>query len=335
MTADGTNPDLPRNLYLEVTNRCNLKCKACIIYKGSWEPPRDITMDELVRITGQLPDLERITLHGIGEPLMNPDLPAMIRHLKDRHVSVMFNSNGILLDENRQDDLIAAGLDELRISLDAASPQVYKEMRNSNQFDRIIKNLRSFVDRIRNHPQRRLKLSLWYLGTRENIAGLPDFIRLAASIGVKEVYLQRLVYFQDDDGYGTATPKKTLMDSDGRSRKLLSHSQELAKQLDIQFNASGMTTPFESVRTDPAGPSSWKKCFRPNTLMYITANGNVLPCCISPFSTSDYPSIILGNVFETPLEEIWLGSRYHQFRKTHQTDTPPKCCRGCGILWSL
>ena len=123
MAADDVNLNLPRNLYLEVTNRCNLKCKACILYKGSWESPRDITLDELIRITDQLPELERIALHGIGEPLLNKDLPAMIRHLKNRDVSVQFNSNGILLDERQRNDLIAAGLDELRISLDAASPQ--------------------------------------------------------------------------------------------------------------------------------------------------------------------------------------------------------------------
>ena len=190
MPADDTYPGLPRNLYLEVTNRCNLKCRACILYRGSWEPPRDITLEELIRITDQLPELQQIALHGIGEPLLNQDLPAMIRHLKNRDVSVQFNSNGILLDESRQSDLIAAGLDELRISLDAASPQGYKAMRDSNQFDQIVKNLRSFVDRIRHHPLSHLKLSLWYLGTSENIDELPDFIRLAASIGVGEVYAQ-------------------------------------------------------------------------------------------------------------------------------------------------
>ena len=102
MASDGAYPELPRNLYLEVTNRCNLRCKACILYKGSWEPPRDITMDELIRIADQLPGLQRIALHGIGEPLLNEDLPAMIRHLKNRDVSVQFNSNGILLDESRK-----------------------------------------------------------------------------------------------------------------------------------------------------------------------------------------------------------------------------------------
>jgi radical SAM protein with 4Fe4S-binding SPASM domain len=372
--------NLPQNLYLEVTNRCNLKCKACILYKGSWEPSRDVTLDELVHITDQLPELEQIALHGIGEPLLNEELPAMIRHLKKRDVFVLFNTNGILIDERRQYELITAGLDELRISLDAASPQGYKAMRNSDKFDQVVCNLKSLVAH-----QKRLgvvypKLSLWYLGTRENIAELPEFIRLAAAIGIGDVYLQRLVYFQDDGGYGVALPEKTLMEStttrtaggldftaiggkrqghevpqslrvetvdsrakhpvwkthsDGQTRDYLDQSQDLAKQFGIRFSASGRRTPLESVQRYSENPSSWKRCFRPQTLMYITSNGNVLPCCISPFSTSDYSSIILGNAFESTLKEIWFGSKYRDFRKTHQTGIPPKCCRGCGILWSL
>ena len=335
MDAVETEPYLPRNLYIEVTNRCNLKCRACILYRGSWESARDMTLDELVRITDQLPQLERIALHGIGEPLLNADLSAMIRHLKNRDAFVFFNSNGILLDEKRQNDLINAGLDELRISLDAANQRDYKATRNSNRFEQIISNLRAFVKQIRRLQVMRPSLSLWYLGTRENINSLPEFVRLAADIGVTQVYLQRLVYFQDDDGYGLATAAKTLAASDGRARQRLAQGQNLAKQLGVQFNASGLTSPLESLKTDTRNRHSWKGCFRPTTLMYITANGNVLPCCISPFSTSDYASIILGNVFETPLKEIWRGSKYRAFRKSHQTATPPKSCRGCGNLWSL
>ena len=335
MTGVDTNLKLPRNLYIEVTNRCNLKCRACLLYRGSWESARDVTLDELVRITEQLPQLERIALHGIGEPLLNVALPDMIRHLKNRDAFVFFNSNGILLDENRQHELINAGLDELRISLDAANHQDYKAMRNSDRFEQIISNLRSFIKRMRRLQVNRPALSLWYLGTLENINALPDFVRLAAKIGVNQVYLQRLVYFHDDDGYGLATSNNTLMTSDGRVRQRVEQGQHLAKQLGVQFNASGLTSPLESVRSETRSNHPWKGCFRPTSLMYITANGNVLPCCISPFATSDYASIILGNVFETPLKEIWRGSKYRAFRKSHQTANPPKSCRGCGNLWSL
>jgi radical SAM protein with 4Fe4S-binding SPASM domain len=335
MTAIDTNMKLPRNLYIEVTNRCNLKCRACILYQGSWESARDVTLDELVRITDQLPQLEHIALHGIGEPLLNPALPAMIRHLKNRNTFVFFNSNGILLDENRQNALINAGLDDLRISLDAANQHDYKAMRDSDRFEQIVSNLRAFVNRLRRLKVSRPALSLWYLGTRENINALPEFVRLAADIGINQVYLQRLVYFNDNDGYGLATPDKTLVASDDRIRQRVEQGQDLAKQLGVHFKASGLASPLESVQADTRNHHSWKGCFRPTTLMYITANGNVLPCCISPFSTSDYASIILGNVFETPLEEIWLGSKYRSFRKSHQSATPPRSCRGCGNLWSL
>lgn len=181
------------------------------------------------------------------------------------------------------------------------------------------------------HP----KLSLWFLGTRENISELPGFVKLAARIGIRDVYLQRLVYFQDDAGYGVARVEKTLHDASDGSSGLIRESQDLADGLGVRFNASGLSRPAESLKGKSGGNSPWRKCYRPSTLMYITANGNVLPCCISPFSSADYNSLILGNVFEDSLEEIWRGRGYRDFRKQHQTQRPPKCCRGCGVDWSL
>ena len=335
MPAGEHNIKLPKVLYIETTNRCNLRCKGCILYRGSWEPDRDLSLAELIRITDQLPDLEQIYLHGIGEPLLNKELPDMIRHLKSRNVYALFNSNGILLNDQRQQALVSAGLDELRISLDAASKRGYQKIRGSDQFEQIVANLKSL--RLF-QKQRRVtlpRLSLWFLGTLDNISELPGLIRLAAEIGIEEVYLQRLVYFQDDTGYGVARAAKTLQEATAGSSELIEESQHLASRLGIRFNASGRSEPATSLQGETEASLAWSKCYRPMTLMYITANGNVLPCCIAPFATVDYDSIILGNVFENALEEIWWGSKYNNFRKQHQTSAPPKCCRGCGIQWSL
>lgn len=328
-------PRLPRTLYIELTNRCNLRCKGCILYRRSWEPDRDVSLEELATIADQLPDLEKIFLHGIGEPLLNKELLEIIRYLKGRDVYVLFNSNGILLRGQRQDGLIQAGLDELRISLDAASPQGYKKIRNSDKFEQVIENLRSFISLQKQQRVSHPRLSLWFLGTKDNISELPGFVKLAAEIGIGEVYLQRLVYFQDDIGYGIARDTKSLQGATDGSSKLIQQSQDMAVKLGIQFNASGLSQPAESLHAEAEGKNPWKKCYRPSTLMYITANGNVLPCCIAPFSSIDYASIILGNVFNQPLAEIWSGPKYTEFRKQHQSATPPKCCRGCGVQWSL
>ena len=335
MTAVNQISALPKNLYLETTNRCNLRCKGCILYNGNWEPDRDISFDELTMITDQLPDLEKIMLHGVGEPLLNPDLPQMVRHLKNRNVYTLFNSNGILLDDGWRHDLVDAGLDELRVSLDAATPEGYRKIRNNSEFERIVQNLRSFLNlqsaKQVSHP----RLSLWFLGTEDNILELPEFVRLASDIGIGDIYLQRLVYFQDNDGYGVARSTKSLQNRDGTYWELIQKSQELATRLGIRFNASGLRKPGESIQSETRAESPWMKCYRPSTLVYITANGNLLPCCISPFSTVDFASIVLGNVFETSLEQLWHGTRYKTFREKLQSSIPPKCCQGCGILWSL
>jgi radical SAM protein with 4Fe4S-binding SPASM domain len=335
MTAVDQNLKLPKILYLESTNRCDLRCNGCILYRGSWEPARDISLKEVTMITDQLPELEQIFLHGIGEPLLNNELAEIIRHLKGRDVYVLFNSNGILLGGRRQHDLIQAGLDELRISLDAASSHGYRKIRNSDKFEIVVENLRSFIQLQKQQRVTHPKLSLWFLGTRDNISELPGFVKLAAEIGIGEVHLQRLVYFQDGEGYGLARHTKTLQGVTDGPSELVMESQDMAARLGIRFNASGLSEPVESLRAEAGAKLPWGKCYRPSTLMYITANGNVLPCCISPFSSVDYDSIILGNVFKEPLAEIWSGYRYGNFRNQHQSAAPPKCCRGCGVQWSL
>ena len=67
----------------------------------------------------------------------------------------------------------------------------------------------------------------------------------------------------------------------------------------------------------------------------ITANGNVLPCCISVFTDTPYEELVLGNVFETPVSEVWNGPRYRAWRGAMLSGEPPKACRGCGVAWSL
>ncbi len=53
----------------------------------------------------------------------------MIRYLKDRGTYVLFNTNGTLLTERKGRELIDSGLDELRVSLDAAEPVAFKAVR--------------------------------------------------------------------------------------------------------------------------------------------------------------------------------------------------------------
>ena len=324
---------LPDELYIEVTNRCNSRCQTCVRTFEELEPLRDLEIDEFRQLVDQAPGLQRAVLHGVGEPLLNRDLPAMIAYLKGRTPPphVLFNSNAILLTSQWQDALLNAGLDELRISTDAAHPELYARTRGVDAFERITENIAAFARRVRqagHGPQ----LSFWFTAMHENLADLPALVRLAHQLGVGQVYVQRLVYY----GQGLAVREQSLFRAmQAAEESLLAEAEALAKELGIMFRASGATTPRASLLGPDGDRQPWSQCRRPSSLIYITANGNVLPCCFSPFTARDYPGLLLGNAFETPLIEIWNGAAYRQFRAALQTDAPPEACNRCGACWSL
>lgn len=330
---------LPRQVYIEVTNYCNSLCTSCPLTYDHFmpiEPKHHLGWDEFRRIIDQFPILERVVLHGIGEPLLNADLPRFISHIKERDAEVLFNTNGILLDQKRGDALVAAGLDELRVSIDAVTSELYARLRGVDALNRVTHNLKAFVDR---HGGRQQPLlSLWFVGMQENLHQLPDFVRLGAEIGISEVYLQRLVYLGNNELIGEGTtmePEQSLYNIlEQKQENLIFECENLAEELDIVFRASGATTPLESLSLGNQYP--WQGCLRPWNLMYITANGTALPCCISPFAAADYSSILLGNVLEQPLMEVWNGPRYQELRLKVMSDDPaPWPCQDCGNKWSL
>src|SRR5215470_10291894 len=195
----------PVCVYLETTNRCNLLCTTCPRTYEELEPPADMSWELFTAIVDQIPDLERAVLHGVGEPMLVKSLPRMVRYLKDRGTYVLFNTNGTVLNERNGRALIEAGLDELRISLDAANAKSFLAVRGKDYFARILKNVRAFRNLQEREGKDRPRVSVWLTGLKETVEELPAFIRVAADIGAKEVYLQRLVFF-DEKAIGLARP---------------------------------------------------------------------------------------------------------------------------------
>jgi MoaA/NifB/PqqE/SkfB family radical SAM enzyme len=325
----------PVCVYLETTNRCNLLCTTCPRTYEELEPPADLSWELFTKIVGQLPDLERAVLHGVGEPMLVKNLPAMVRYLKDRGVYVLFNTNGTVLSEKNGRALMAAGLDELRVSLDAANAKSYRAIRGKDYFARILKNVSAFRNLQEREGSDRPRVSLWLTGLKETITELPAFVRVAAEIGVKEVYLQRLVFFADN-AIGHARPDQALYERmNGEDEAYLEEATRLARSYGITFNASGaVSEPGMSLKRRD-GASRWSMCRRPWTVMYFTANGRALPCCIAPFSQHGYENYTLGDATRQALYDIWNGAAYRVFRDALLSDRPPAACASCGLRWSL
>jgi MoaA/NifB/PqqE/SkfB family radical SAM enzyme len=326
-------------LYLELTNRCNISCPSCPrTCFFSKKAPRDLSPDSARAILDQIPRGIRIVEHGLGEPLLNPHVVRITALCKNYGHRVIFNSNVTLLDSAMAEGLVTAGLDELRISLETPDKDSYHRVRPGSDFSLVVSNVQSAVEVKRRLRSDTPRLSFWMTAARSRLERLPDLLRLAARVGVPEVYLQRLVTF----GSGTAVQDESVFrKQDGGWKKILQESEKLSRQLGVRLWSSGNRKPTGALPRLPRRP--WSECYRPFRNAYIQADGDFLPCCITPFSMGpmrdqlgpNLEKLVLGNIFSQSFDDVWRGRRYKAFRDAFDSDNPWPCCLRCGTDWSL
>src|SRR3954447_1811582 len=132
-------PQLPREIQLEVTGACNLACTMCLV---SYRPKIGkrqgaLEYEQFRRIVDELPELERLTLQGLGEPLLAPRLVDMVAYAAARGIAVGFNTNAQLLTAERSRSLVEAGVAWLHVSVDGATAATYGRTRPGPRFARL------------------------------------------------------------------------------------------------------------------------------------------------------------------------------------------------------
>lgn len=144
----------PFVIYLDPCGACNFKCSFCPCNIAgeraverhavmSWELFEKILTD-LEAFQGQV---RVINLHGFGEPLLNPRLADMVRALKERRCcdEVRITTNGSLLTEEASRRLIDAGVDLVRVSVEALSSDGYRELCGVKMdFTEIVRHIEMF-----------------------------------------------------------------------------------------------------------------------------------------------------------------------------------------------
>lgn len=89
-----------KKIYIEITNRCNLKCDFCILNERKI---KDITILEYKTILDKINDYtNEIYLHVLGEPLLHPNINEFISIAKNRNFDVNITTNGYLIDRLKE-----------------------------------------------------------------------------------------------------------------------------------------------------------------------------------------------------------------------------------------
>ena len=242
-------PPFPLQVDFEQYYGCNLRCPICIMSLPGEErakfgdPSKKLGLGVIKRLLdeGAANGQAAVGLNGICEPLLSPDLPEIVEYARSVGMAdVMFNTNGLALDETVSRRLIEAGLTRIMISLDAATPETYRKIRVGSDFEKVTANVRRFAE-IRSTMGKKLPiLRVSFCVTSLNEAELPDFMEQWAPI----------VDFFSIQHYGNTFEGNHALE---RSRLFPdSHRYQ---------------------------PDAQTRCAQPNKRVMVRHNGDVVPCC--------------------------------------------------------
>ena len=129
--ADVVPLRMPYSVQVEVSQVCNIRCNYCIHGLIAQRDKAMMDVGLFVDLCDRIEEfggkLKSVNIAGWGEPLVNPRLANMIHHLKKRNLteSIAVITNGLLLDPLTSLDLIEAGANHIRISLQGITSDAY------------------------------------------------------------------------------------------------------------------------------------------------------------------------------------------------------------------
>ncbi|AJE03112.1 radical SAM/SPASM domain-containing protein [Geobacter pickeringii] len=191
----------PSKLFVEVTTHCNLGCAMCVKQTKHHGMTEGVMAEETFSaLAPAFPHLETLILNGIGEPLLHPQLEAFIRKAKELMPAtgwVGFQSNGLLMNEDRAASLVKAGLDRICISMDAASPETFRRLREGGEVGDIERAFRALTAARTAYPSSRLEIGIEFVVMRDNIRELPEALRWAARRGATFAIVTQLIPYDE------------------------------------------------------------------------------------------------------------------------------------------
>lgn len=299
--------NLPYHAHIEPTTYCNLECENCINGTVPKERMGHLSITALKYILNMIPSIKDISLLGLGEPLMNPELPNMLEFIKSRDIVRRIATNGMLLDKIDTVRLLNS-LDQCIISFDAATKEKFEEVRKGSDFDRIVRNIKGLVE-VRNKNKISAEIFFHTVITKNNLVDVVDIPEMAAELGVDKVRFVMAVRYT----LQIPNPEFQISNRD-LERELMNSLSDKCKRYNLGFS---FTTSEKKFST----------CWWPNGGIYVTYDGFITPCCLRMD-----PSVYnFGNIFKDSIDVIFNGEKYQGFRRDFKEGRAPDICSNCPV----
>ena len=314
---------LPAHAQIEITTYCNMNCLSCgrrtIIKK-----PRHMSLDDFKTIFDGIKP-RNVNLSGLGEPLLNPQVFEMIRYAEAQKAVVNFPTN-LAVSKEIIRRLVESGIDQIKVSIDAATRETYTKVRGQDNFGQVVANI-AYINQLKKEkglsaPELRFNFCL----QRHNLDELPALIKLAQMSEIKTIYIQDLNYFSVEAQKSElcGMPLDSL-------RARLNEADRLARAAGVTTNIDNWMRNIELYHNKMLPKERFQAndivCSFPWISVFIDVEGNVKPC---PVFVWDEHAPSLGNCLRQPFKEIWNSPAYRKLRREFKKNIREfAICRQC------
>lgn len=301
---------LPAFVSVEPAAVCQLHCPECPVGQANHQSTikRSVTINQSTILS--LPLFERIlaeiapTAHTMqfyfqGEPLLNRDLPVMIRRAHDSGLYTIVSTNAQALTRELANRLVEAGLSRIIVSIDGFSEESYEAYRQGGSLERALAGLRALYDAKQALTARHLTIVLQVLRLRTNEHEWPWIAQHYRELGADRLEFKTAQLYDYEQGH-------PLMPTDERYSR---YRKGKDNRYHLKRNKTLLFSPCHRL---------WTGCV-------VTTRGEVLPCCYDKASAHSY-----GNIQQQSMRELFQGPRAHALRRVVlRTSSRLDICHNC------
>jgi len=278
------------DLYLYLTDHCNLCCTHCWISPSfSQNQQNSLSLNALKKtiLEAKSVGLQSVKLTG-GEPLLYHDLNKLLQFLASEELTIFIETNGILFDKTIIESFQSSKVEQISVSLDAASEDVHDKIRGvKGSFNRTLNGMRLLSDY-------GLNFQIIMTLQRKNRKEIPGLIRLSEKIGAGSLKINPL---QPCGRAIDAFKRRDNLELDELLKlyRLVEEEWYRPDSLEIFF---ALPLAFRSIEEIKRGEIN--EC-RILNILGVLANGDFSICGIG--QTID--ELRMGNIHEVSICEVW------------------------------
>ncbi len=308
---------------IEVTTQCNLSCKYCArTIHGKQN--RHMCKYEFSKILDLLSHCYHVTIVGLGEPLLNPEIVEIVAEASSRKRKISLVTNGMNLDKSLSAELLNAGLDSIVFSIDAANQKLASVIRPGTNLDKIIENIKCFIEI--NKSNAHISMAAFSAISKHTVPYFWELVDLVSELDMEALMLTDLNFEENiDHTLWKNSDDKMYLDV----RKAIGHafSNKLPVLSVRGLEEFGISKRYRDFILLPPGQiwhrsTSRAYCFSPWQTIPVGVDGDITICDCQPKKQ-------IGNLFKTPLSYIWNGEAMTDHRSQMLSCNPPYACQIC------